>query len=168
MVGFDFSAEAIQVAKAPAPDPPPRRAPRRVAPGRRRGREAGLLWADAARAQDRARDAGVAGLCEFVVADALHLDRSAALRGRRFDTVLDCACLQCFSPNVQPAYLAQIAPLMARRARFLLFVRPRSTSRPSQGRGPPLLLHAHRVSRRARPPRPCATRAPGGWSPPGA
>lgn len=164
MVGFDFSAEAIQVAKAPAPARFPRHAPRCVAPGRRRGREAGLLRADAARAQDRARDAGVAGLCEFVVADALHLDRSAALRGRRFDTVLDCACLQCFSPDVQPAYLAQIAPFMARRARFLLLVRPR----PSQGRGPPLLLHAHRVSRRARPPRSCATRAPGGWSPPGA
>ena len=42
---------------------------------------------------------------EFVVADALHLERL----GRVFDTVLDCALFHSFDPDERVAYVASLA-----------------------------------------------------------
>jgi hypothetical protein len=43
-------------------------------------------------------------MCEFYVADALDV-QGGALKGRRFDTVLDSACLQVRA-NIQTVYNA--------------------------------------------------------------
>eukprot|EP00282_Hemiselmis_andersenii_P006300 CAMPEP_0114133830 /NCGR_PEP_ID=MMETSP0043_2-20121206/13838_1 /TAXON_ID=464988 /ORGANISM="Hemiselmis andersenii, Strain CCMP644" /LENGTH=235 /DNA_ID=CAMNT_0001227439 /DNA_START=379 /DNA_END=1081 /DNA_ORIENTATION=- len=63
-------------------------------------------------ANKRASEAGVSHLCEFLVADALDA-QAGGLRGRRFGTVLDSACLQCFDPTLQVKYIENMASLMA-------------------------------------------------------
>jgi SAM-dependent methyltransferase len=52
-----------------------------------------------AKAHDRGLDA------EFVMADALHLDRLA----RTFDTVLDCGLFHTFDASERPGYVASLA-----------------------------------------------------------
>ena len=48
----------------------------------------------------RSKQNNVSHLCEFVQADALNVPTSC-LNGKKFDTILDSACLQCFDPNTQ-------------------------------------------------------------------
>ncbi len=60
-------------------------------------------------------------LCEFLVADALDA-QAGGLRGRRFDTILDSACLQCFDPALQIKYLENMEALMAGGGGFVLLV----------------------------------------------
>ena len=54
-------------------------------------------------AREKAADRGIDA--EFVVGDALHLDRL----GRVFDTVLDCGLLHTFDGDERRAYLASLA-----------------------------------------------------------
>jgi len=72
-------------------------------------------------ANKRASEAGVSHLCEFLVADALDA-QAGGLRGRRFGTVLDSACLQCFDPTLQVKYIENMASLMAPGGSFVLLV----------------------------------------------
>ena len=85
VVGFDFSPEAIEIAK------------------------------------HRAADAGVSHLTEWVVADALNM-KSSALSARKFDTILDSACLQCFDPKTQQTYVENMAAILDRSGSFILLV----------------------------------------------
>jgi SAM-dependent methyltransferase len=85
VVGFDFSPEAIEIAK------------------------------------QRAAAAGVAHLTEWVVADALDVG-SGPLRGRKFDTILDSACLQCFDPKTQVTYAKNMRTVLKSAGSFLLLV----------------------------------------------
>uniref|UniRef100_A0A7S0EBE1 Methyltransferase domain-containing protein n=1 Tax=Hanusia phi TaxID=3032 RepID=A0A7S0EBE1_9CRYP len=85
VVGFDFSEEAVEIAK------------------------------------DRAKKSGVERDCEFFQADALNLDKSP-LSGRKFQTILDSACLQCFDPKTQNDYINNIAPMLEGGGALVLLV----------------------------------------------
>eukprot|EP00960_Hanusia_phi_P076314 768543-Hanusia_phi.AAC.2 len=96
VVGFDFSEEAVEIAK------------------------------------DRAKKSGVERDCEFFQADALNLDKSPLScsrcemvclpSGRKFQTILDSACLQCFDPKTQNDYINNIAPLLEGGGALVLLV----------------------------------------------
>jgi SAM-dependent methyltransferase len=59
-------------------------------------------------ARDKAVDRGIDA--DFVVADALHLDRL----GRTFDTVLDCGLFHTFDPDERRAYVAGLGAVTRR------------------------------------------------------
>lgn len=69
----------------------------------------------------RAAAAGVAHLTEWVVADALDVG-CGPLRARKFDTILDSACLQCFDPKTQATYAKNMLTLLKPPGSFLLLV----------------------------------------------
>ncbi|EKX51680.1 hypothetical protein GUITHDRAFT_102945 [Guillardia theta CCMP2712] len=68
-----------------------------------------------------ARKSGVESECEFFQADALNLDKSV-LSGRKFQTILDSACLQCFDPKTQNDYIKNIVPLLEAGGALVLLV----------------------------------------------
>ena len=59
-------------------------------------------------ARAKARDRGIEA--EFVVADALQLERL----GRRFETVLDCGLFHTFDGDERPGYVASVASVTER------------------------------------------------------
>mmetsp|Transcript_19554 Transcript_19554/g.30619 ORF Transcript_19554/g.30619 Transcript_19554/m.30619 type:complete len:274 (-) Transcript_19554:35-856(-) len=72
-------------------------------------------------AQDRAQKSGVSTKTEFYTADALKIAESP-LRGRKFDTILDCACLQCFDLTKQAEYLDNMASVLKPGGAFVLMI----------------------------------------------
>jgi len=72
-------------------------------------------------AVQRAANAGVSHLTEWVVADALNV-KDSPLRGRKFDTVLDSACLQCFDPKTQRCYVDNMGSILKSSGTFVLLV----------------------------------------------
>ena len=63
-------------------------------------------------AREKAADRGIDA--EFVVADALHLDRL----GRVFETVLDCGLLHTFDSDERRDYVASLASVIGRGGRL--------------------------------------------------
>jgi SAM-dependent methyltransferase len=72
-------------------------------------------------AKRRAAEADVGHLTEWVVADALHVSKGP-LCGRRFDVVLDSACMQCFDPKTQSIYLDNVHGLVKAGGCLVLLV----------------------------------------------